>query len=215
MTQRAITANELADVITTWDTDDECSDEEGYGDASGRGESPNAHVSDSDECLDNCEDESDEDDNVMSQQSQPTSTSVFGRDRTEWTCTPSTNTGRTRAHNVFKAATGVPRATARGVSTPYDTWKHFIDESLLRMIAKFTTEEAARRGDNEFVLDLHHLETFIGLQYARGLYGKGHPACFLWSRKYGMPIFSEAMSHDSFIKILKYLRFDNKPNRIR
>ena len=87
--------------------------------------------------------------------------------------------------------------------------------NLLRLIAKFTTEEAARRGDNEFVLDLHHLETFIGLQYARGLYGKGHPACFLWNRKYGMPIFPEAMSRDSFIKILKYLRFDNKPNRIR
>ena len=30
MKQRAITANELADVVTTWDTDDECSDEEGY-----------------------------------------------------------------------------------------------------------------------------------------------------------------------------------------
>ena len=49
MTQRAITANELADVITTWDTDDECSDEEGYGGASDGGESPNAHVKDSDE----------------------------------------------------------------------------------------------------------------------------------------------------------------------
>ena len=172
-------------------------------------------MSDSDECPDNCEDESDEDDIVMSQKSQPTSTSVFGRDRTEWTSTPSTNPGRTGAHNVFKAATGVPRPTARDVSTPYDAWKHFIDESLRRMIAKFTTKEAARRGDNEFVLDLHHLETFIGLQYARGLYGKGHPACFLWSRKYGMPIFSEAMSRDSFIKILKYLRFDDKPNKIR
>ena len=71
------------------------------------------------------------------------------------------------------------------------------------MIAKFTTKEAARRGDNEFVLDLHHLETFIGLQYARGLYEKGHAACFPWSRKYNVPIFSEAMSCDSFIKILK------------
>ena len=30
-----------------------------------------------------------------------------------------------------------------------------------------------------------------------------------------MPFFSEATSRDSFIKILKYLRFDDKPNRIR
>ena len=101
MTQPAITANELDDVITTWDTDDECSDEEGYGDASGGGESPNAHVSDSDECPDNCEDESDEDDNVMSQQSQPTSTSGFGRDRTEWTCTPYQLTLDVPGHIMF------------------------------------------------------------------------------------------------------------------
>ena len=46
----------------------------------------------------------------------------------------------------------------------------FIPESILRSIAKFTTEEAVRRGDIDFSLSLDELESFIALQYARGLY---------------------------------------------
>ena len=43
----------------------------------------------------------------------------------------------------------------------------------------FTTAEAVRRGDIEFSLSLDGLETFIALQYPRGLYGKNHPVSFL------------------------------------
>ena len=49
----------------------------------------------------------------------------------------------------------------------------------------------------------------------RGIYGKDHPVAFLWSKRYGIPIFYENMSRDYFLKILKYLRFDDKPNRVR
>ena len=64
-------------------------------------------------------------------------------------------------------------------------------------------------------MSLADLETFIRLQYARGIYGRGHPVAFLWSKRYGIPIFHENMSRDYFLKILKYLRFDDKPNRVR
>ena len=78
-----------------------------------------------------------------------------------------------------------------------------------------TNKEAQRRGDDQFTVSLVDLETFIGLQYARGIYGKGHPVAFLWSKRYGIPIFYENMGRDYFLKILKYLRFDDKPNRVR
>ena len=39
------------------------------------------------------------------------------------------------------------------------------------------------------------------------------PIFFLYNNEYGIPIFPETMSRDRFIKILKYLRFDDKPNR--
>ena len=60
-------------------------------------------------------------------------------------------------------------------------------------------------------MSLADVETFIGLQYAKEIYGKGHPVAFLWSKRYGILIFYENMSRDYFLKILKYLWFDNKP----
>jgi len=62
-------------------------------------------------------------------------------------------------------------------------------------------------------LNMCELESFIALQYARGLYGKNNLLHFLYSETYGIPIFSENMSHDRFTAILKYLSFDDKPNR--
>ena len=83
------------------------------------------------------------------------------------------------------------------------------------MICRYTNEDAQRRGDEQFTASLAELKTFIGLQYDRGIYGKVHPVAFLWSKRYGIPIFYENMSRDYFLKILKYLRFDDKPNRVR
>jgi len=57
------------------------------------------------------------------------------------------------------------------------------------------------------------LESFIALQYARGLHGTNHPRHFLYNETYGIPIFSETTSHGRFTAFLKYLRFDDKRNR--
>ena len=78
---------------------------------------------------------------------------------------------------------------------------------------KYTTEEAYRNGDTNFSLTLSELKAFIALQYGRVLYGKNHPVWFLYDREYGISIFSKMMLRDRFLKILKYLRFDYKPNR--
>ena len=47
--------------------------------------------------------------------------------------------------------------------------QYFIDESLVQMIVKYTANEAACRGDEEFLLNLHKLQTFIKLRYPHGL----------------------------------------------
>ena len=135
-------------------------------------------------------------------------------DGTPWKCSNPVSSGRAGAHNVFTAKPEVSRDVVSSKS-PYDVWKHFILEHILRMICRCTNEEAQRRGDEQFTVSLAELETFIGLQYARGIYGKDHPVAFLWSKRYGNPIFYENMSRDYFPKILKYLKFDDKPNRVR
>ena len=83
------------------------------------------------------------------------------------------------------------------------------------MICRYTNEEAQRRDDEQFTVSLAELETFIGLQNARGIYGKDYPVAFLWSKRYGILIFYKNMSRNYFLKILKYLKFDDKPNRVR
>ena len=203
-------ANKVADTILSWDTDNELSDEEEIFSGAVRDEeevsAANIYTD-----SDSSSGESDDDSNP-----QPTISSecLLGRDGTPWKCSNPVSSGRAGAHNVFTAKPGVPRDVALSRS-PYKGWKHFISERILRMICRYTNKEAQRRGDDQFTVSLADLEMFIGLQYARGIYGKGRPVAFLWSKRYGVLIFYENMSRDYFLKILKYLRFDDKPNRVR
>ena len=95
---------------------------------------------------------------------------------------------RAGAHNMFSAKPEIPRDVASSKS-PYDVWKHFISEHILRMICRYTNEEAQRRDDEQFIVSLAELKTFIGLQYARGIYGKDYPVAFLWSKRYSIVYF--------------------------
>ena len=203
-------ANKVADTILSWDTDDELSDEEEIFSGAVRGKeevSPASIYTDSD--FSNGE--SDDDSNA-----QPTISSkcLLGRDGTPWKRSNPISSGRAKARNVFTAIPGIPRDVASSRS-PYDVWKHFISEHILHMICRYMNKEAQQSGDDQFTVSLADLETFIGLQYARRIYGEGFPVAFLWSKRYGIPIFYENMSRDYFLKILKYLRFDDKPNRVR
>ena len=57
------------------------------------------------------------------------------------------------------------------------------------------------------------LEAFIALQYARGTYGKSHFVDFLWSEKYGSPLFRETVPRSDFVEVKRFIRFDNKDCR--
>ena len=207
-------ANKIADTVLSWDTDDELSDEEDiYSGAVGDEEV----VSPANIDIDSDSSKGKSDDDLNSQPTcsvQASSACLLGRDGTARKCSNPVSSGRAGAHNVFTAKPKVPRDVASSRS-PYDVWKHFISEHILHIICRYTNEEAQRRGDEQLTVSLAKLEAFIGLQYARGIYGKDHPVAFLWSKRYGIPIFYEKISRDYFLKILKYLRFDDKPNRVR
>jgi hypothetical protein len=143
----------------------------------------------------------------------PTSLLAVGRDETKWESVPNTVHGRAPANNIFTARPGVPSSVKSSVNSAYDAWKHFVDEKMLRAIVRHTVNEARRVGDDQFELSVKELEVFIGLQYARGLYGKTHPCAFLWNKEFGIPIFHNSMSRDRFKRILRYLRFDDKTQR--
>ena len=205
----------------SWDTDDECSDEEDVFLFNNIDDGNDYAFINSDAESGNSDDG--ENNSGSDQENSPgqppagttSANEIIVKSGAVWERFQSTSVGRVRAHNVFTASPGVPRAVARCIVTPYHAWKNFIHENILRKIIQYTNEEAQRRGATSFCLNLQKLEAFTGLQYARGVYGKGHPVAFLWSQKHGIPIFYETMARDSFLEILKFMRFDDKPNRVR
>ena len=91
-------------------------------------------------------------------------------------------------------------------------WKLFIDESIFRQFQNYTVIEA-RKQNSQWGVSSDLLEAFIALQYARGIYGKGHSLDFLWNEMYGPKIFRETMPRNTFKSILHFLRFDDKSTR--
>ena len=102
-----------------------------------------------------------------------------------------------------------PALRHKAAASPYEYWKLIIDNSMLKTIQAHTTREAKKR-NSDFELSPEKLEAFIGLQYIRGIYGKGHPVEFLWNKEYGPKMLCNTMARDCFVKIKRFLRFDNK-----
>lgn len=63
---------------------------------------------------------------------------LFGKDGTQWSIQQPSNIGRTSGQNVFTALVGVKKWK---LQTPYDAWKLFINEKMLRKIVRHTNEE--------------------------------------------------------------------------
>ena len=166
------TAEEVADANMSWDTDDECCDED------------NVFLSNniddgSDYALINSDAESShsndgKNDRISDQEDSPaqlpaataSANEITAKGGAVWERFQSISAERVRAHNFFTASPGVPRAVVRCIVTQCDAWKIFIHESILRKIIHYTNEEAQRRKGTSFCLDLQKLDAFTGLQYA-------------------------------------------------
>ena len=121
--------------------------------------------------------------------------------------------GQANAPNIFRIKTGVhPAIRNRAAAGAYDCWKLFVDNNMLKSIQVLTCREATKINP-DFTLSLDKLEAFIGLQYARGIYGKHHSIDFLWNKTYGPRLFGDTMPRDCFREVKRYIRFDNKDCR--
>ena len=86
---------------------------------------------------------------------------------------------------------------------------------MLRSIRTNTEAEARRRlGNDTWTVSLGELEIFLGLVIARGFLGaRNLPLKSMWSKEWGVPLFSNSMPRDRFLEILRFLRFDKKEER--
>ena len=84
---------------------------------------------------------------------------------------------------------------------------------MLRCIQK-NINNHGKKDDNDFDLHLDELESFIGLQIARGMLARNNtPIKQLWRKERGHSIFGNTMGRNRYQKIMKHLRFDDFLNR--
>ena len=114
------------------------------------------------------------------------------RNGTLWkNITGATAVGRACAANVFSERPGPTSYCHRNIvhGSPYSAFHLFIDEHILKCVQKHTVNHG-RIDDSDFNLHLDELESFIGLQLARGvLVGRNTPNSF--GTKTGHNRFSE------------------------
>ena len=137
----------------------------------------------------------------------------FSRNGETWSPLLSARSVRTNPSNIVHVKPGVnPALRSKAATSPYNCWKLFVDNSMLKTIQEHIIREAKKKNPN-FELSLEKLEAFIGLQYLRGICGKRHPFEFLWNKEYGPKMLCNTMARDCFVEIKRFLRFDNKDRR--
>ena len=144
--------------------------------------------------------------------SQNTAGQVNARNGTVWkNITGAPGLGRASSSNVFSERRGPTSYCHRSVvnGSPYSAFHLFIDEHMLKCIQKHTINHGKKDND-DFDLHVDELESFIGLQIARGvLVGKNTPEKQLWSKEWGQLFFRNTMSRDRYQEIMKHLGFDD------
>ena len=134
------------------------------------------------------------------------------RNGTLWkNITSATAGGRACAANVFSERPGPTSYCQRYIEhgSPYSDFQLFIDEHILKCVQKHSINYG-KNDDSDFNLHLDELESFIGLQLARGLLvGRNTPVKQLWSKDWEQAMFRNTISRDRYAKIMKHLRFDD------
>ena len=67
--------------------------------------------------------------------------------------------------------------------------------------------------NSTFQVDSNNIFAFIANQFCRGLFFSGVQVRPLWSKTFGIEIVKNIMSKRKFLKIMKFLRFDDKNTR--
>lgn len=116
------------------------------------------------------------------------------------------NPGRVSVQNIFTVKPGLKNVYKKNIYCERDAWNLLMNEHILRSVQKYTQLSGVDVTSKELL-------SFIGLQYARGLYGKHHSVHSLWSDRFGVKLFPKTMGRDRFIQLKKHLTFTQVVHR--
>lgn len=120
---------------------------------------------------------------------------------------------KSSSQNVFLEKYGATTYAKTHIDeTALSAFLCIIDKSILKIVVDCTNKFASSRKSN-FCISITELLSFIGVLLARGVFGGNVPFKSLWSMKYGPEEVRSLMSRDNCLKIMRYLRFDDKSSR--
>ena len=103
-------------------------------------------------------------------------------------------------------------AASRANQSALSAFLSILDLSLIQLVVQSTNQEAAIH-NSTFQVDSNDILAFIAIQFCRGIFCGGVPVRHLWSKTFGIEIVKNIMSKGKFLKIMKFLRFDDKNTR--
>ena len=121
---------------------------------------------------------------------------------------------------IFKRNLSGPTPYAKRIvfaGSPASAWRLLVDNFILKHITKWAVTEAHRQLHNQtFALTVEELEDFIAVTYARRGTDKSDLLLHdIWTERWKVPLCTSAMSRNRFCKILRFLHFDVKSNRLQ
>ncbi|KAK9730774.1 Transposase IS4 [Popillia japonica] len=131
---------------------------------------------------------------------------------------------RIRAHNVINYKQNKPRPSNKMVYDPLSIFRSLITEDIVRIIILATNHKANQVATtwNENnstkpkqckALTLKEFDSFMAIILYAGLTkSNSKPARELWNSSHA-PIYKAALSHDRFVSITKFIRFENVNSR--
>lgn len=129
---------------------------------------------------------------------------------------PGGEPGRPSSCHNFNEKVGPTSYSKRFVDKdqPSSAIKLLISKNIIKDIVNYTQAEAKRVLKAEWKTSENEIYAFIGILYARGVYGANNVDIhLLWHKQWGPPFFSNAMSRDRFKTLIRFIRFDNKDSR--
>lgn len=128
--------------------------------------------------------------------------------------------GRIRAHNCVNFTRNRPGPSPCLIADPLAIFKSFIDENMVHIIIRETNRKGAEitnKWNKSHLLQqkkwtpvtLKEFYAYLGVLLYSGCYQSNtEPTKELWSSTHN-PLYKATMSHNRFITITKFLRFDN------
>nr|XP_054600172.1 piggyBac transposable element-derived protein 4-like [Nothobranchius furzeri] len=218
MSSRRLTAEEALSQLFNWDSNDEedVSETEDFSEAEDNvTDDPDYQFSDEDSKEESSVIASSSENQGM-QQSSSTEGAWTSKDgKIKWSTSPHRSRGRLSSANVIKMTPGPTRFAVTRVDNIHSAFHLFIPSPIEKIILDMTNLEGRRVFQQKWKpMDLTELHAYIGILVLAGVYrSKGEANASLWNEENGRPIFRATMSLETFHKISRVIRFDNRETR--